>query len=639
MSNTTAGRTNSSAGQPVDWSRKQMEKALAHHQAGRLGEAERYYRQVLRLEPQDADANNLLGVLLFQTKRAEEGLAFLSTATTIKPTEAMFFYNYATALRAAGKPQEAVNAFSKCVELDPKHGDAQNALVDLLLKHKNYDAAISQLNRIVNARPGEAWGFKKLGEALHAKKKHAEAAKVLRRACDLSPQDAALHHQLGLSLQAAGDKDGAISAYRKSLELKEDLAAAHNNLAIVLADKGETQDAITHYERALELKPDLFQTRCNLGGLLRKTGDLDGSIKCLEEAVELRSDCAEAWCNLGNTVGDSGAVTRALECYTTALLCKPDYAQAHLNRSLALLRREEFEHGWVEYEWRSKLKECPRRHTSKPRWNGRVDPGMKLLVHVEQGLGDTFQMVRYAKKLHELGAEVTIECQKPLVSILRANDVASHVYPMGEKPPQFDVQIPLMSLPSVMWKQYGFCYEGPYLHPDTEKVEQWRSQISAIEGKKVGIAWQGNPEFKQDHSRSVPLASFKPLFDSWDANFISLQKLHGLDQLDEVSFKDRVLTFDGLDESGGAFMDTAAVMKELDVLVTSDSAIAHLAGALGVPTCLLLPFAADWRWFAERNDCPWYPTVQIFRQSTRGAWGPVFDELARDFAGAAREKT
>ncbi|GAB5404462.1 MAG: tetratricopeptide repeat protein [Aureliella sp.] len=630
MNNTATERTEKPQ-QPDSWSRKQMEKALAHHQASRFGDAERYYRQVLRLEPDEADANNLLGVLLFQTKRAEEGLAFLKTATSLKPAEAMFFYNYATALRAAGKPQEAVNAFSKCVELDPKHSDAQNALVDLLLKHKNYDAAIAQLNRIVNARPGDAAGFKKLGEALHAKKKHAEAAKVLRRACDLSPGDAAMQHQLGLCLQAAGERDAAIDAYRKSLELKEDLAAAHNNLAIVLADKGDTQEAVTHYERALQLKPDLFQTRCNLGGLLRKNGDLDSSIKCLEEAVKLRSDCAEAWCNLGNTVGDSGAVERALDCYTNALLCKPDYAQAHLNRSLALLRREDFENGWVEYEWRSKLKECPRRHTSKPRWNGRVEPGMKLLVHVEQGLGDTFQMVRYAKKLHELGAEVIIECQKPLVSILSVNDVASHVFPMGEKPPQFELQIPLMSLPSVMWKEHGFCYGGPYLSPAVERVQAWKPKLSAIKGKKIGIAWQGNPEFKQDHSRSVPLAAFQPLIENHpDAAFISLQKMHGLDQLEKAPFKDRIEVFEDLDETAGAFMDTAAVMSQLDFLVTSDSAIAHLAGGMGVRTYLVLPFAADWRWFIDRTDCPWYPTLKILRQPDRGEWAPLFDEIARD---------
>lgn len=627
---TTPAEQPKGSDQPVSWSRKQMEKALAHHQAERFGDAERYYRQVLRLEPKEADANNLLGVLLFQTNRAEEGLAFLKTATTLKPTEVMFFYNLGTALRAAAKPQEAVNAFAKCVELDPKHTDAQNALVGLLLKHKNYDAAIAQLKRIVVARPTEVDGFKKLGEALHAKKQHSEAAIEFQRACDLTPEDAGLHHQLGLCLQAAGEKDGAIAAYRESLRLKEDLAAAHNNLAIVLADKGEIQEAIGHYERALELKPDLFQTRCNLGGLLRKIGDLDRSIECLETAVQLRADCAEAWCNLGNTYGDSAAADRALECYSTALLCKPDYAQAHLNRSLALLRREEFEHGWLEYEWRSKLKECPRRHTSKPRWNGAVETDKKLLVHVEQGLGDTFQMVRYAKKLHDQGVEVIIECQKPLVTILQANDVASHIFPMGEKPPQFDLQIPLMSLPSVMWKEHGFCYDGPYMHPSAEKTNCWVDRLSGIGGKKVGIAWQGNPDFKQDHSRSVPLRAFQPLIDLEDASFISLQKLHGLDQLEDVPFQDRIHVFEDLDEDAGAFMDTAALMTQLDLLVTSDSAIAHLAGALGVPTHLLLPFAADWRWFAGRSDCPWYPSVQVLRQPERGAWAPLLESLAKE---------
>lgn len=608
------------ASQPVSWSRKQMEKALAHHQAGRLKEAEEYYRQVLRLEPQEADANNLLGVLLFQSKRAPEGLGYLSTATKVKPTEAMFFYNYAIALRAAGKADEAAGAFAKCVELNPEHADAQLALADYFLKRKRFDEAIGVLQKFVNLKPMEASGFKKLGDALHAKKNHKEAAKIYRRACDLSPKDAALQHQLGLCLQALSDTDGAIAAYRASLELKEDLAAAHNNLAIVLAEKGENDVAIEHYEKALKYNPNLFQTRCNLGGLLRKTGDISGSIQCLETAVELKSDCAEAWCNLGNAYGDEGAPEKAMKCYQTALLCKPDYSQARLNRALALLRLENFEDGWREYEWRSKLKECPRRHTSKPRWAGKIASDKKLLLHVEQGLGDTFQMVRYCKHLYRQGMQVFLEAQKPLQAILKANDVATEVFTMGEKPPAFDTQVPLMSLPSLLWDSQGFCFEEPYLAPSAEKSELWKNRVESIAGFKIGIAWQGNPDFKQDHFRSVALKEFAPLFTLPDTHFISLQKIHGLEQLDEVDFQESIQVIEDLDAEGGAFMDTAALMKELDLVVTSDSAVAHLAGALGVRTFLLLPASPDWRWFQSRNDCPWYPNTHLFRQPARYDW-------------------
>lgn len=618
------------AGQPKSLSRKQMEKAFAHHQAGRLKEAEGYYRQVLRLDPEEADANNLLGVLLFQTNRAEDGLKFLATATRVRPTEPMFFYNEAVALRAAGKIDEAIQAFSRCVELDAKQSTAMTALVELLFKRKQHAQAVGVLKRLVTLKPMEAKGFKRLGEALHAIKQHAEAATAFRRACDLSPDDAPLLHQLGLCLQALGDKDGAINVYQQCLQMKPELAAAHNNLAILLADKGEFELAVKEYELALKHDGKLFQTRCNLGGLLRKMGRLDDSIACLEEAVRLRSDCAEAWCNLGNSLGDAGRAAEAMKCYRNALLCKPDYPQARLNRSLGLLRLEDFEHGWAEYEWRSKLKECPRRHTSRPRWCGEIEAGKRILVHVEQGLGDTFQMIRYAKWLRSQGMHVILECQKPLMKIMSDNDVADELFAMGTKTPEFDMQIPLMSMPSVLWDQLGFAASEPYLVANEKLVAAWGERLGPRTAPRVGIAWQGNPDFKQDQFRSVALKEFAPLFEVEPLSFYSLQKSHGVEQLKDFQFADQITQFDDLDEQAGAFMDTAAVMSQLDLVVTSDSAVAHLAGALGIRTCLLLPFASDWRWFAGRWDCPWYPNVRMYRQADRGDWQSVLASVAAE---------
>ncbi len=612
----------------VPWSRKQMEKALAHHQANRLTEAEEYYRQVLRLDPKEADANNLLGVLLFQTKRAAEGLQYLALATQLRPDQGMFFYNYAIALKAVGKIDEAMAEFQKCLEKDPKHYDSLNSLSTLYIKRKKLNAALGLLNRMAAIKQDDASVYKRMGEVLQAGKDHQQAAKVLHRACELAPNDAAIFHQLGLCLQAQEKSDEAITAYRKCLELKPELGAAHNNLAIVLADKGDSEQAVLHYQEALKHNPKLFQTRCNLGGLLRKMGELEKSIECLAEAVDLKPDCAEAWCNLGNSHGDNGRLDIAMHCYHQSLSCKPDYAQARLNRSLALLRSESFDDGWLEYEWRSKLKECPRRHTSKPRWTGKIEAGKRLLLHVEQGLGDTFQMVRYAKRLHEQGMHIILEAQKPLKEFLDINGVASEIYRMGEKLPDFELQVPLMSLPGILWPTEGFCIDEPYLKPADDRVHKWQERVAALgPGRKIGIAWQGNPAFKQDTFRSIPLAKLQPLVAQDGLQFISLQKLHGADQLEQFPLKDKIHVFDDLDEEGGAFMDTAALMTQLDCVVCSDSAVAHLAGALGVETHVTLPFAADWRWLAERLDCPWYPTMSLYRQSERHGWDGVVQQV------------
>ncbi len=603
-------------------SEKQMQKALAHHQAGRLKEAEDYYKQVLRLNPNHPDANNLLGVLLFQTNRSQDGLQFLDKATKLKPQEAMFHYNYGIALRSAGDQGKAVEALSRAIQLNPEQVDALSQLIEIHQKRHEWEQATALLKQLSHLRPLDVANFKRLGEALHQNKKYTEAASYLSKAAGLAPKDAAVHHELGLSLQAAGDFAGAAKAYQKSLELNPDLAPAHNNLAIVLAEQGQNEEAVTHYGKALEINPKLFQTKCNLGGLLRKMGRLDESIEWLQSAVEQKSDCAEALCNLGNTYGDLGESQSAMECYRKAILCQADYTQARLNRAIGLLRREDFGEGWMEYEWRWKLKECPRRNFGKPRWDGReLKENEVLLVHAEQGLGDTLQMVRYIKQLKSRGTRIVLECQKALVPFLTLNEVADTVLPIGDKYPEYDFQIPLMSLPSLLFDELGFAADpAPYLRASEELSQQWEHRLKDISGRKLGIFWQGNPDFKQDQFRSIPLETYSPLAKIPGVQLISLQKGKGTEQVENFSVPDALHCFEDLDADKGAFMDSAAIMPHLDLVVTSDSAVAHLAGSLGITTYLLLPFASDWRWFVDREDSPWYPSLQLVRHRRGQSW-------------------
>lgn len=603
-------------------SEKQMHKALAHHQSGRLKEAEEYYKQVLRLQPNHPDANNLLGVLLFQTNRSQDGLKFLDKATKLKPQEAMFYYNYGIALRSAGDQVKAIEALTRAIQLNPDHADALSQLIDIHQKRHEWERAISLLKQLANLRSLDTDSFKRLGEALHQTKNYAEAATYLSKAAGLAPEDAAIHHQLGLSLQAAGDNKGAAVAYKRSLELNPDLAPAHNNLAIVLAEQGHNEEAVKHYEQALEMNSKLFQTKCNLGGLLRKMGRLEESIEWLRSAVEQKSDCAEALCNLGNTYGDMGESQSAMECYRKAILCQADYTQARLNRAIGLLRREEFSEGWMEYEWRWKLKECPRRNFGKPRWDGReLKENEVLLVHAEQGLGDTLQMVRYIKQLKSRGTRIVLECQKALVPFLTLNEVADTVLPIGDKYPEYDFHIPLMSLPSLLFEKLGFASDNvPYLRASEELSEHWEHRLHDISGRKVGIFWQGNPEFKQDQFRSIPLETYSALAKIPDVQLISLQKGTGIEQVAKFTVPDALHCFDDLDADKGAFMDSAAIIQHLDLIVTSDSAVAHLAGSLGITTYLLLPFASDWRWFVDREDSPWYPSITLVRKRRNETW-------------------
>lgn len=601
-------------------SEKQMQKALACHQSGKLAEAESYYRQVLRLYPDQPDANNLLGVLLFQTNRTKDGLQYLNRAVELKPQESMFFYNYGVALRAVGDQANAIRMLSASVQFKPDHVDAISQLAEIYQKTNEWDKAIAMLEKASSLNPMDAKLLRRLGDLLHHVKRYQEATVVLRKAIGITQNDASLHHQLGLCLQATGDHEGAIACYKKCIEIKGDIAPAHNNLAILYADQNKNEQAIEHYLKALEINGGLFQTKCNLGGLYRKTGQLDESVRWLESAVDQKPDCGEAWCNLGNALGDRGEIDRAMDCYRIAILNQPDYAQARLNRAIGLLRAEKFEEGWLEYEWRYKLKECPKRPFSKPRWDGRNLKGKRLLVHAEQGLGDTLQMLRYVHHLRNQGANIVLECQKALVPLLTANKVAQEIIGLGTKIPEFDLHIPLMSLPSLMFEQMGFAADPiPYLKADPVRLEKWKEELLPLKGLKIGVFWQGNPEFKQDAARSIPLKCYLPLLQMPNTSIVSLQKGFGSEQIKEQP-DGAVIQFEGMDSEGGAFMDSAAILPHLDLLVTSDSAIAHLAGAMGIRTYLLLPTQADWRWFTETSECPWYPSTTLVRKRPGEEW-------------------
>jgi hypothetical protein len=314
---------------------------------------------------------------------------------------------------------------------------------------------------------------------------------------------------------------------------------------------------------------------------------------------------------------------------------KPDYPEAHANHAHACLQAGDWRRGWVEYEWRRKTKPCSPSRFSQPLWSGESLAGKTILLHAEQGLGDTIQFVRYAPLVKRYDARVIVECQKPLLRLLAGCPGIDRLIGEGEELPAFDVQAPLMSLPAILNTTLeNMPADVPYIFAAPELVARWRERLGSIEGFKIGISWQGNPRFPGDRFRSIPLRCFAALARLPGVRLISLQKGAGREQLVEVRDDFPVVDLaDELDEEAGPFMDRAAVMKNLDLVVTSDTAIAHLAGALGVPAWVALKFAADWRWLLDRSDSPWYPSMRLFRQQTRGDWSQVFARMADALPG------
>ena len=345
----------------------------------------------------------------------------------------------------------------------------------------------------------------------------------------------------------------------------------------------------------------------NLGNALRTLGNSRESHFHLQEAIRLKPGYAEAHNNLGITRLQLGEPREAMVCYDRALELRPDYPEARLNRALALLAQGNMEKGWSEYEWRWHGNGLKKRAFAQPEWEGESLPNGTVLLYTEQGLGDTFQFIRYATLVNERVGSVVLEAHANLLPVLNGCPGISQLVPQNAPLPEFTAHCSLLSLPRIFQtKLETIPVRVPYLFPEPERVGRWREVLRSIPGMKIGVAWQGNREFRGDRQRSLALRFFAPLAAIPGVSLVALQKGEGTQQIQEVSEQFHVHTLAGLDESA-AFVDSAAVMSQLDLIVTSDTAIAHLAGALGKPVWVVLCAASDWRWLKQRRTRPGIP--------------------------------
>ncbi len=359
---------------------------------------------------------------------------------------------------------------------------------------------------------------------------------------------------------------------------------------------------------------------------------VDAAIETLEHALRIRCDLIPAHSFLGLLYQSRGEIQRAIRVFDQGLVLDPAHAHIRFNRALSLLKLARFDEGWIEYEWRWKAAAVPRPEIPLPRWDGSSLEGRSILIHTEQGFGDTFQFIRFLPRLQQLGATVWLAVQKPLSLLLREIDGVDHWMPVDEPAPiAFDLYSPLLSLPAVLQLNHPdqFRASTPYLHAEPDRIEKWRDRIGNLPGRKIGIGWQGSPTFKGDVWRSIPLSLFSALAEVDDVTLVSLQKHDGLTQLGESDAAFPLTRFDDLDQDG-AFLDTIAVIQHLDLVVTSDTALAHLAGAAGVPVWCLISTACDWRWMTQRGDTVWYDSMRLFRQQKLGEWEPVFAEVVAE---------
>jgi tetratricopeptide (TPR) repeat protein len=548
------------------------------------------------------------------------------------PHAAAIYMAQAIAHGIHGKLEEAAHCIHQALRLQPDSANAHNILGNVLFYQGKYDDAVASYEQALCLHPYFAEAYNNLGNALSALKRHDEAVTRCQQALRLQPNYAQAHVNLGNACGWLGRGDEAIACFHRALKLDPDLAEAHNGLGAALAALDRLDAAIAHYRAALRLKPDFAAAYYNLGLALFKQTNWDDAAAALQQALRLQPNRAETHYRLGGALGEQGKLEEASDCFQRALELKPDYAEAHWAFAYGKLLDGDFEKAWPEYEWRWRLKESSPRPFDPPVWDGSPLSGRTILLHAERGLGDTIQFIRYAAVVKRLdGGTVIVECPKSMVVLLAGCPGIDRLVAAGSELPPFDVHAPLLSLPRILNTTLATVpADIPYLRANAKLVDMWQGQLARYPGFKVGIAWQGNPRYARDRQRSVRLTHFARLARLEGICLISLQKGPGTEQLHEGENPFGVIDLSNeLDMSTGAFMDTAAVMKNLDLVIAPDTAVAHLAGALGVPVWLALSYVPDWRWLLEREDSPWYPSMRLFRQTQLGDWNGVFERMAQ----------
>ena len=480
--------------------------------------------------------------------------------------------------------------------------------------------------RIGDDDPALAAGHLKKGNALKNAGRLNDAASEFRRAIFLAPGDGTARLGLSSVLLKQGKLSEAVKSIEAALSINPSYVEAHNQLGITFERQGNLREAEAAFEQAISLEPGYAPAYSSRGNILQAREELAGAEANFRKAIALRPESEITHNNLGNTLYKQGRLDEAVACYEKALSLNPAYKTAAYNLSISLLLKGDLAAGWRHYEsrWESSLFKSEKKNFAQPHWDGSPLGDKTILLHSEQGIGDTLQFVRYAKLIAGQGGKLVLECQENLKSLLKKMPEFDAVIAGGERHPAFDVQAPLLSLPHIMGTVLETIpAEVPYIRaPENPKTA---GAVSSLPGQlKIGLVWAGNPEHENDRNRSIPLEKFGTLFNTNNTRFFSLQLERENIQIRELGFEKELKDLGPLIRG---FDTTAAAVEALDLVICADTAAAHLAGAMGKSVWCLLPFVPDWRWMLAREDTPWYPTMRLFRQKKIGDWEGVISEV------------
>jgi tetratricopeptide (TPR) repeat protein len=646
-----------------------LQRAEAAFNFGRWSQAEECCRAILRVQSRHMQALNLLGIIAAQTQRLEEAERLLRQAALTDSPDAAVLSNHAGVLRQLGRIEEALQRYGQALALQPLNAQTHYNRGLLLRQVQRLDEAIGCFERAAQIEPGYAEAHYYLGLALLSKQLPEPALVSLGRAVALRPDDADYHFNRALALQQLQQVEEASASYRRALSLRPGFTEAHYNLgaiqlqlqrydealasfehtvklapdyadghskrALMLLQLRRFPEAVAGFDRALQLDPECVEAHSNRGVTLLRMSRFEEAESSYRQALSIDPKCANVHVNIGVLCYDRNQPQAAIAHYTRAIELSPDFSTAYLNRAHAYLLAGEFTPGWADFEWRWKISEGPlasdTRFCGRPLWLG-DEPiaGRSILLHAEQGLGDTLQFCRYVRQVVERGGRVLLEVPGSLVTLMRCLPGVERVFGAGEPLPAFDLHCPLLSLPLAFRTTLTMIPTSvPYLRCDTDRVRAWESRLGERRKLRVGLVWSGGTRPGQPEcwtinaQRNLPPASLASLPHE-AIEFFSLQKGESAqEQWQGPPLRDftHLLT---------DFSETAALIENLDLVISVDTSTAHLAGALGKPVWILNRFNTCWRWLLDRSDSPWYPSARIYRQTSPGDWDEVVGRVQQD---------
>jgi tetratricopeptide (TPR) repeat protein len=558
----------------------------------------------------------------------------VSEARRVSETLQQSLFDLALGRHQQGRLQQAAATYTRILSLAPAHAGA-HAMLSVIARQAGQDTlAVTGLRQAIAAAPRELPYRHDLLDLLHRLGRSAEAEACLREMCLLWPDQASLQLRRGIALRQAGQHAEAADHLRAAVALAPDEVDAHVQLGLCLLALGDPQAAASGFAEAIRLRPETAAAHNNLGLALMRLGRFAAAEQCFHEAMRLAPDRPMSHVNLGNLLRGTARLDAAEACFRTALRLQPDHKEAHYSLGSLLMISGRLAEGWPEMEWRAGC--FPQRELPGTAWHGEPLDGRVLLLYSDQGFGDAIQFCRYVPALAQ-GGNVVLEVPTWLTRLMASLDASGTIVARDAMLPAYDVQCPLSRLPLIA----GTTLENlpasvPYLHADAEATAAWRQRLAPLQGLRVGLVWAGNPAYPDDRRRSVPLAALAPLASVPGVVFVSLQKRLGALEAEPPP---GMVLHDWTGELAD-FADTAALVSALDLVIAVDTAVAHLAGALGRPVWLLNRYDTDWRWLLDRDDSPWYPTLRQFRQTGPDGWdAPVQamrDALSEACGPAAR---